>query len=29
MSLQNDIITALGVKSSVDPAQEIRVSVDF
>ncbi|MCO4311629.1 ammonia-dependent NAD(+) synthetase [Pectobacterium versatile] len=29
MSLQNDIITALGVKSSVNPAQEIRVSVDF
>ncbi|MFP9530011.1 ammonia-dependent NAD(+) synthetase [Pectobacterium brasiliense] len=29
MSLQNDIITALGVKSSIDPAQEIRVSVDF
>ncbi|MEQ9846521.1 ammonia-dependent NAD(+) synthetase [Pectobacterium brasiliense] len=29
MSLQNDIIIALGVKSSIDPAQEIRVSVDF
>ncbi|MBN3217695.1 ammonia-dependent NAD(+) synthetase [Pectobacterium polaris] len=29
MSLQNDIITALGVKSSIEPAQEIRVSVDF
>ncbi|MCA6936392.1 ammonia-dependent NAD(+) synthetase [Pectobacterium versatile] len=29
MSLQNDIITALGVKSSINPAQEIRVSVDF
>ncbi|WCG84680.1 ammonia-dependent NAD(+) synthetase [Pectobacterium sp. A5351] len=29
MSLQNDIITALGVKSSIDPAQEVRVSVDF
>ncbi|MEQ9919982.1 ammonia-dependent NAD(+) synthetase [Pectobacterium brasiliense] len=29
MSLQNDIITALGVKSNIDPAQEIRVSVDF
>lgn len=29
MSLQNDIITALGVKSSIVPAQEIRVSVDF
>ncbi|MCL6359526.1 ammonia-dependent NAD(+) synthetase [Pectobacterium polaris] len=29
MSLQNDIITALGVKSSIDPAQEIRISVDF
>ncbi|UKE83832.1 ammonia-dependent NAD(+) synthetase [Pectobacterium colocasium] len=29
MSLQSDIITALGVKSSIEPAQEIRVSVDF
>ncbi|ATA24121.1 NAD(+) synthase [Brenneria goodwinii] len=29
MSLQQDIITALGVKSSIDPAKEIRVSVDF
>lgn len=29
MSLQNDIITVLGVKSSINPAQEIRVSVDF
>ncbi|WP_225087966.1 ammonia-dependent NAD(+) synthetase [Pectobacterium colocasium] len=29
MSLQNDIIRALGVKSSIVPAQEIRVSVDF
>lgn len=29
MSLRNDIITALGVKSSINPAQEIRVSVDF
>ncbi|MBA0164937.1 ammonia-dependent NAD(+) synthetase [Pectobacterium versatile] len=29
MSLQNDIITALGVKNSINPAQEIRVSVDF
>ncbi|MEQ9901384.1 ammonia-dependent NAD(+) synthetase [Pectobacterium punjabense] len=29
MSLQNDIIAALGVKSRIEPAQEIRVSVDF
>lgn len=29
MSLQDDIITALGVKSLIDPAQEIRISVDF
>ncbi|MEH0832764.1 ammonia-dependent NAD(+) synthetase [Pectobacterium cacticida] len=29
MSLQQDIITTLGVKSSIDPLQEIRVSVDF
>ncbi|MBP2850210.1 ammonia-dependent NAD(+) synthetase [Dickeya oryzae] len=29
MSLQQEIIQALGVKSTVDPAQEIRVSVDF
>ncbi|MEC5321421.1 ammonia-dependent NAD(+) synthetase [Brenneria populi subsp. brevivirga] len=29
MSLQQDIIRALGVKSAIDPAQEIRVSVDF
>ncbi|MCO7261796.1 ammonia-dependent NAD(+) synthetase [Dickeya zeae] len=29
MSLQKEIIRALGVKSVIDPAQEIRVSVDF
>ncbi|MCL2900145.1 ammonia-dependent NAD(+) synthetase [Brenneria tiliae] len=29
MSLQQEIISALGVKSSIDPTQEIRVSVDF
>ncbi|WP_409307682.1 ammonia-dependent NAD(+) synthetase [Pectobacterium sp. B1J-3] len=29
MSLQQDIIAALGVKSVIDPKKEIRVSVDF
>ncbi|OSN05183.1 NAD(+) synthetase [Lonsdalea britannica] len=29
MSLQQSIIQALGVKSTIDPAQEVRVSVDF
>ncbi|GAB7206740.1 hypothetical protein OS21_32350 [Dickeya oryzae] len=29
MSLQQEIIRALGVKDAIDPAQEIRVSVDF
>ncbi|NAT79218.1 ammonia-dependent NAD(+) synthetase [Dickeya dadantii] len=29
MSLQQEIIHALGVKSTIDPAQEVRVSVDF
>ncbi|MCO7256013.1 ammonia-dependent NAD(+) synthetase [Dickeya oryzae] len=29
MSLQQEIIRALGVKNAIDPAQEIRVSVDF
>lgn len=29
MSLQQEIIQALGVKSTIDPAQEVRVSVDF
>nr|WP_113866153.1 ammonia-dependent NAD(+) synthetase [Brenneria salicis]NMN91539.1 NH(3)-dependent NAD(+) synthetase [Brenneria salicis ATCC 15712 = DSM 30166]RBP63007.1 NH(3)-dependent NAD(+) synthetase [Brenneria salicis ATCC 15712 = DSM 30166]RLM30825.1 NAD(+) synthase [Brenneria salicis ATCC 15712 = DSM 30166] len=29
MSLQSDIIAALGVKSTIDPMKEIRVSVDF
>ncbi|MCL2895636.1 ammonia-dependent NAD(+) synthetase [Brenneria tiliae] len=29
MSLQQEIISTLGVKSSIDPTQEIRVSVDF
>ncbi|WP_038904247.1 ammonia-dependent NAD(+) synthetase [Dickeya zeae] len=29
MSLQHEIIRALGVKDAIDPAQEIRVSVDF
>ncbi|MBP2847109.1 ammonia-dependent NAD(+) synthetase [Dickeya oryzae] len=29
MSLQQEIIAALGVKSTIDPAHEIRVSVDF
>ncbi|MFP1731619.1 ammonia-dependent NAD(+) synthetase [Lonsdalea quercina] len=29
MSLQQSIIQALGVKNTIDPAQEVRVSVDF
>ncbi|PZD61215.1 NAD(+) synthase, partial [Pantoea ananatis] len=29
MSLQQEIITALGVKPTIDPQQEIRTSVDF
>ncbi len=29
MSLQQEIIRALGVKDAIDPAQEIRVSIDF
>ncbi|PPS58389.1 hypothetical protein CRX72_16310 [Pantoea sp. BRM17] len=29
MSLQQEIIQALGVKPAIDPQQEIRVSVDF
>ncbi len=29
MSLQREIIEALGVKPVIDPQQEVRVSVDF
>ena len=29
MSLQQEIIKQLGVKPTIDPQQEIRVSVDF
>ncbi len=29
MSLQQEIIAALGVKPTIDPAEEVRRSIDF